>query len=314
MARGDISGAALNAAYRNALRAFSLGAQTIAVDIVKMGVQYQAQQGLKEAVVPAYTTSMKKIMGSSLRESFKDADERVQNALLKATQATFRATVGGTEAEQRDNKDIKRLMKVFARNVNQEILRTYQEEFSGRSYRTGADEKRRSGGIERFLKRNKIAKATGHELTVSLAAAVNDDDVPHIFRLNYGTESLKGGAKAGYRAPNFKISMVPGSSTYSTRLEGERRPGFYYPGGAFFYRLMLGSAGQVQLYRASNSTSGKRIGGGREPQPSQGIAPNYFVEYGFTEAAKVFPQEMQAIIRNWKRRVHKISGDVSKLR
>ena len=313
MARGDITGAQLRQQYIRTLNAFDDAVRAAGVDIARKAVAYQGKQAMKRAVVNVYSTSIAQLWALSMQQTFADLEESTANALLKGAQAIQRATIGETEAQQRDNEEIEVLMSQFADRINEEILEQYLQEFSGRSYRE-SDPARRSGGIERFLRKGTVAHAEGHNVEVSLRSAVADDDVPHIFRLNYGTKSLTGAEKGGTRPPNFTISMVPGASGSSRVLSGSRRPGFYFPGGRFTYRLAMGGAGQIQLYRSSDFNNQNRIGGGTRPRPSQGIAPSYFVEYGLTEAAKQFPQEMKQLIDRWRRRVAQISGDVSNLK
>lgn len=310
MARGDITGAALRREYAKTLAVLDQAFDQAAVNVAKKAVVYEGKKATKRAIVNTYSTSVGQLWAASMNQSFRGLGDDTANALLKGAQAIQRATIGDTKAAQRDNEEIEEVMRVFAERINTEILEQYLEEFSGRSYRE-SDPSRRSGGIERYLRKKTVARPIGHNVEVSLQSAVGDDDVPHIFRLNYGTRSLVGGEKAGVRAPVFKISMVPGAPSLTKDLAGRRRPGFRYPGKAFKFSLTLGSAGQVQLY--GGEPAGRRIGFGTETRPSRGIAPSYFVEYGLTEATKQFPRDMKALIDRWKRRAARISGDVSKL-
>lgn len=243
-----------------------------------------------------YSISATQMVASAFGRGLQNMSNDAANTLLKAFNAIQQASVGDPT---RDNAEVTAAMQLFADKINEEILEAYLREFGGRSYRQG-DESRRSGGIENFLRKGKMAQADGHKLTISWAPAVNDDDVPHIFRLNYGTKAhsqAAGGAKQGRRPPIFRIRMVPGAPSVAKELRGERRKAFTYPGGQFPFRLNMGSAGQVQLFYADGRNTL------RGPMPSRGIAPSYFVEYGITAAGNILPREFDQMIKRWQRRV-----------
>lgn len=301
----SLQGAQLSYAIR---RAKQLEAELIkqgAIHAAQEVVQYQALGAARTMLARQYTTSAAQLFASSLAATYKSVPQETANTVLKAIRAVERATIGGTQAEQRDNADIKLAMEALADYINDEILNNYQEQFSGRGYRRG-DDARHSGELQLFLRRKLLAKAVGHDLVVSTAPAANDADVPHFFRLNYGTESLTGGRKGGVRPPRFSVSLVPGASSQPVDLSEPRRPGFMYPGKGFKHTLTLGSAGQVQLYGGKEGISGRRIGFGTEMRPSAGIAPSYFVEYGVKDGLRHASTEFQEMLNRWKRRVARL--------
>lgn len=306
-----------DAAWRNVqialgrtAQAFARSAHREAIGITQKAVTYQVGKAAQAGFVDAYETSALRLFAASMDATYKDLPDLVARKVINSIQAVERSTIGATEAQRRDNTDVAMVMERFAELVNDAVLDRYLEEFSGRSYREG-DPDRRSGGIERFLRGDDpIAEALGHDVVMSLAKAVNDDDVPHIFRLNYGTESLVGGAKAGTAPPTFNVSMVPGAIGQTVTLAGQRSAGFPFPGReggpVFRYRLAMGSQGQVQLYRSSDRPTGGGIIRSDQQRPSQGIAPSYFVEWGIADATRALPPEFKNLIDRWKRRVTRI--------
>lgn len=265
------------------------------IEVTKKFIDYQIAEEAKRLLLREYRFSAARVFGSSLERTLNQIPERTANASINAINAIERATIGDTPAAQRDNKDLKAIARRTARNMNKEILEAYVASFSGRSYRVG-DPNRRSGEIEAFLRKNKIVRAEGHDVVATLAPAANDDNVPHIFRLNYGTQSLKGGAKAGQPVPTFAVTLIPGAPVSQT-FEVSRRPGFYLP--LFPFVTRLGPVGEIRLF--PNSRGGKNSG-----QPSQGIAPSYFVERGIANAAQYMREDYRDLIQKWERRVSQI--------
>lgn len=289
-------------------RSLARGVHKELVTSVVKGVNHHMTETGGRTLVNVYVTDLQQMLAASMQGTLKNLPQQAQRNLLGAGRLVEEATIGATPAAREKNAEIIKLMEDLASDINAEILEQYIEAYGDSdSYREG-DPARRSGGIERFLRKNVIAEAEGHVLTVSLDKAVNDDDVPHIFRLNYGTRSLVGGEKAGNRPPHFSISLVPGAPTRQRELSAPRRPGFYYPGGPFRNKFILtvGGNNSVQL----NSRRGTRIGIGNPGQmyPSQGIAPTYFVEYGLAEALAKFPHEFQQkVLHRWRQRIKNLS-------
>ena len=298
--RTRLTGADLQREYERIRRNIGAATYNVALDVAEDAVIYQTTEGLKSMIASTYSTSAAQLFASALADVAARSDEATQNLIIKAVRAVEGATIGVTEVQQRDNAEINAIFARFAETINDTILENYIAKFGGHSYRDG-DPARKSGELERFLAEGKLAKAEGMGITVSLKPAVNDADVPHIFRLNYGTKSLVGREKTGVRAPTFKVSLVPGARARSRVLSGARRPGFYFPGrlgGASFSYHLNTAAGVVQLHRASGGP-----GTSIAQRPSQGIAPSYFIEQGVTEAADQLPLEVKALIRRWKQRV-----------
>lgn len=283
-----------------------------AADTAMLSALLPVEQALSGAtsslMVQTYHTSALQLFGSALETTFRDMPEVTAEKLLSAVNEINRVTIGDSQEAQRDNKDINDLFKRVAKAMNQEIFEQYISEFGGRSYRQG-DPSRRSGEITKFLKKkNAVARAENGTLTASLSRAVNDANVPHLFRLNYGTEADPGskGTKPGDRPPTFKLSIVPGAREISGSLGGPRRPAFGgYPGGVFPFIVKIGAAGQVQLFGNERGIRGRR--------PSAGIAPSYFIEEGIANSMHHFPQEFRALISRWEGRVARIRDAGGKL-
>lgn len=313
MARPVDHRTAVNRALAQARRAARSIFQGQAVSITADAVAYQVGRRSAEIIAQTYAFHAAQMFASSLETTLKNIPDEVAETTLKALDAIDKATLQANQAQRADNRDVTAVMQRLAENVNQEILEQYIEDFGGHSYRQG-DPQRRSGEMEAFLEQRLLAQAAGMTMTVSTAPAVGNPNVPHLFRLNYGTRSLNGPEKAGERPPTFSVSIIPGGDRVSTTLDGPRRPGFYYPGRAFTYRLAIGPAslgrpGAVQLYRSGDAMSGRRIGGGSYSQgvkPSQGIAPSFFIEYGIRNGLQTMPHEFQKVIRRWERRVSRI--------
>lgn len=291
-----------------------------AIEQSKKLVKYQVARKSINYYAEEYTISAARIFASSLETVLKNIPEELAQTTLKALDALEEATIGNTPEARKDNRDIQKIMVRLAEHVNRDILEQYKMDFGGRSYREN-DPQRRSGELEAFLEQKLLANAMGMEMQVSLAPAVGNPSVPHIFRLNYGTESLNGPEKMGERPPKFTVSILPGGESVAATLGGPRRPGFSYPGKAFTYRLSLGPPnmgrpGAIQLYKARDSISGRvtypggaesggRIGGGtfaNGRKPSQGIAPSYFIQYGIAGGLQHTPVEFQKLMNKWKQR------------
>lgn len=277
-------------------------------NVTEKTINYKIGQMAKREMVQEYQFSAARIFSASLEGVLRDIPDRTANATLKALTAVERATIGATEAERRDNKDLRRIAQKTAKTMNREILAAYLARFSGRSYRTG-DKQRRSGQLESFLKSAKLAVADGHDVRVSLAPAVGNPKVPHIFRLNYGTESLRGSSKSGDRPPTFAVTLINGATATQRLSPQARRKGFEFPGArgrSFNYIVTLGAFGQVQLFANKNGIQG--------PRPSRGIAPSYFVEHGIANSADFMRGDYAQLIQLWKRRVARIRGTDGQLK
>lgn len=304
----NVAGARLKQLMTRMAVVVAQAAASDAIDVVHNSAIEELSGEAREVLFQEFRIAAIDMVGSAFADGFRQMGEQAANNLTKAADAIMEATVG---LEGRDNEEISAAMQALSDRINEEILEAYLEDFGGRSYRIG-DDSRKSGNLESFLQRRLLSKADGMEVQISLAPAINNPDVPHLLRLNYGTKAhpeAKGGEKYGNRPPTFSISFVPGAPSVTKQLDGPRRPAFMYPGkvgNSFPYRIAIGGAGEVQVHYAQQNAQG----GGAAligPKPSRGIGPSYFVEYGISRAADTLPREFRTLINRWKRRVARVN-------
>lgn len=215
----------------------------------------------------------------------RDADlEKMSATQVNALNAMRQAIVSSTE---RDEEEFAAYMQLLADRANEAILERYLQEFpSSNRYDSGIGGERKSGAIEDFLRRFPLVSVDGLNLRVDLSPA-SSDEVPHFFRLNYGTQS-KVETKPGYAPPKFQFRFTPSATTTVQMGAQPRSKAFTFPGGRRAgsyvkgYSFGTGPTGKVRIFGLNTPGGGSEVF--TKARHASGIAPSYFVEYGVADA------------------------------